>query len=150
MKNLLNNLLNQWAGGACMLFAAAFADAPIHAQDAVLTVGEESVSLADFEYIFLKNNRDSVITEAALDEYMELFINFKLKVQAAEALGMDTVETFQKELAGYRTQLARPYLTNNELLDELVRQAWERKQEEVRARHILVSCSAQANPADTM
>ena len=63
---------------------------------------------------------------------------------------MDTVETFQKELAGYRTQLARPYLTNNELLDELVRQAWERKQEEVRARHILVSCSAQANPADTL
>ena len=133
-----------------MLFAAAFAGAPIHAQEAVLTVGEESVSLADFEHIFLKNNRDSIITEAALDEYMELFINFKLKVQAAEALGMDTVETFQKELAGYRTQLARPYLTNNELLDELVRQAWERKQEEVRARHILVSCSAQANRADTM
>ncbi len=150
MKNLLNNLLNPWAGVACMLFAAAFAGAPIHAQEAVLTVGEESVSLADFEHIFLKNNRDSIITEAALDEYMELFINFKLKVQAAEALGMDTVETFQKELAGYRTQLARPYLTNNELLDELVRQAWERKQEEVRARHILVSCSAQANRADTM
>ena len=151
MKNLLNNLLNASASVACMLFAAAFTAAPVHAQDeAVLTVGEESVSLADFEHIFLKNNRDSVITEAALDEYMELFINFKLKVQAAEALGMDTVETFQKELAGYRTQLARPYLTNNELLDELVRQAWERKQEEVRARHILVSCSAQANPADTL
>ena len=151
MKNLLNNLLNATAGVACILFAAAFTAAPVHAQDeAVLTVGEESVSLADFEHIFLKNNRDSVITEAALDEYMELFINFKLKVQAAEALGMDTVETFQKELAGYRTQLARPYLTNNELLDELVRQAWERKQEEVRARHILVSCSAQANPADTL
>jgi peptidyl-prolyl cis-trans isomerase SurA len=151
MKNLLNNLLNATAGVACMLFAAAFTAAPVHAQDeAVLTVGVESVSLADFEHIFLKNNRDSVITEAALDEYMELFINFKLKVQAAEALGMDTVETFQKELAGYRTQLARPYLTNNELLDELVRQAWERKQEEVRARHILVSCSAQANPADTL
>ena len=151
MKNLLNNLLNASASVACMLFAAAFTAAPVHAQDeAVLTVGEESVSLADFEHIFLKNNRDSVITEAALDEYMELFINFKLKVQAAEALGMDTVETFQKELAGYRTQLARPYLTNNELLDELVRQAWERKQEEVRARHILVSCSVQANPADTL
>ena len=54
-----------------------------------------------------------------------------------------------KELAGYRTQLARPYLTNNELLDELARQAWERKQEEVRARHILVVVQ-QANPADTL
>ncbi len=134
-----------------MIFAAFLAATPAHAQEeVVLTVGEEAVSLADFEHIFLKNNRDSVITEAALDEYMELFINFKLKVQAAEALGMDTVETFQKELAGYRTQLARPYLTNNDLLDELVRQAWERKQEEVRARHILISCSAQAKPADTL
>lgn len=116
----------------------------------VLTVGDESVSLADFQHIFLKNNRDSIITREALDEYIELFINFKLKVQAAEALGMDTVETFQKELAGYRTQLARPYLTNNELLESLVRQAWERQQEEVRARHILISCSADASPADTL
>lgn len=116
----------------------------------VLTVGEETVSLADFEHIFLKNNRDSVITREALDEYMELFINFKLKVQAAEALGMDTAAAFQKELAGYRTQLARPYLTNNELLEELVYQAWERKQVEIRARHILVNCSADASPADTI
>ena len=147
----MNNLLNPKAGVACLLLAAVFTAVPSNAQDeAVLTVGEETVSLADFEHIFLKNNRDSLITQAALEEYMELFVNFKLKVQAAEALGMDTVSTFQKELAGYRTQLARPYLTNNELLDELVRQAWERKQEEVRARHILVSCSAQANAADTL
>ena len=147
----MKNLLNTTAGIACVIFAAVLAAPPATAQEeAVLTVGEEAVSLADFEHIFLKNNRDSVITTAALDEYMELFINFKLKVQAAEALGMDTVETFQKELAGYRTQLARPYLTNNDLLDELVRQAWERKQEEVRARHILISCSAQAKPADTL
>lgn len=116
----------------------------------ILTVGNETVSAADFEHVFLKNNRDSVITIASLDEYMELFINFKLKVQAAESLGMDTVETFQRELAGYRTQLARPYLTNNELLQDLVYQAWERQQEEVRARHILVSCGAEASAADTL
>ena len=116
----------------------------------ILTVGNETVSAADFEHVFLKNNRDSVITIASLDEYMELFINFKLKVQAAEALGMDTVESFQRELAGYRTQLARPYLTNNELLQDLVYQAWERQQEEVHARHILVSCGAEASAADTL
>ena len=107
-----------------MLFAAAFTAVPVHAQDeVVLTVGEESVSLADFEH-FLKNNRDSVITEAVRRTHGVVH-QLQTKVQAAEALGMDTVETFQKELAGYRTQLARPYLTNNELLDELVRQAWE-------------------------
>jgi hypothetical protein len=87
----MKNWLNPKAGWACMLLGTVLATAPVHAQnDAVLTVGTETVSISDFEHIFLKNNRDSVITQEALDEYMELFINFKLKVQAAEALGMDT------------------------------------------------------------
>ena len=73
----------------------------------ILTVGTEVVSLADFKYIYSKNNRDSVITSRALDEYMELFVKFKLKVMEAEALGMDTVAKFTKELAGYRKQLKK-------------------------------------------
>lgn len=121
-----------------------------NASQTVLTVGDEAVSLSDFEHIFMKNNRDSVVTSASLDEYLELFIRFKLKVQAAEALGMDTVATFQRELAGYRSQLARPYMTNNDLLQDLVVQAWERKQEEVHARHILVSCGSEASASDTL
>ena len=139
-------VLMVWTG----VLPTSLAQTEASTTETVLTVGDESISIADFEHIFLKNNRDSAITAAALDEYMELFINFKLKVQAAESLGMDTVETFQKELAGYRTQLARPYLTNNELLEELVQQAFDRKQEEVRARHILISCSADATAADTL
>ncbi|MDB4693811.1 peptidyl-prolyl cis-trans isomerase [Flavobacteriales bacterium] len=144
-----NNLVIRFFGALALIWAMPLAQ---HAQESgtILTVGTEEVSAADFQHVFLKNNRDSVITEAALNEYMELFINFKLKVQAAEALGMDTIETFQRELAGYRTQLARPYLTNNDLLQDLVKQAWERQQEEVRARHILVSCGAEASAADTL
>lgn len=144
-----NNLVIRFFGALALIWAMPLAQ---HAQESgtILTVGTEKVSVADFQHVFLKNNRDSVITEAALKEYMELFINFKLKVQAAEALGMDTIETFQRELAGYRTQLARPYLTNNDLLQDLVKQAWERQQEEVRARHILVSCGVEASAADTL
>ena len=144
-----NQLALRMLGMLALIWAMPLSN---HAQNetTILTVGDETVSAADFEHVFLKNNRDSVITIASLDEYMELFINFKLKVQAAEALGMDTVETFQRELAGYRTQLARPYLTNNELLQDLVYQAWERQQEEVRARHILVSCGKEASAADTL
>ena len=138
----------------CFLFSplAIFAQENVAAEafKIVLTVGDEAVTLDDFEHIFMKNNRDSVVSVASLDEYMELFIRFKLKVQAAEALGMDTVATFQRELAGYRTQLARPYMTNNELLQDLVVQAWERKQEEVNARHILISCGIEAAPSDTL
>ncbi len=144
-----HHLVIRFFGALALIWAMPLAQ---NAQESgtILTVGSEEVSSADFQHVFLKNNRDSVITEDALNEYMELFINFKLKVQAAEALGMDTMETFQRELAGYRTQLARPYLTNNDLLQDLVKQAWERQQEEVRARHILVSCSAEASAADTL
>jgi peptidyl-prolyl cis-trans isomerase SurA len=116
----------------------------------VLHVGKEVVSLEDFKYIYSKNNRDSIITPSALDEYMELFIKFKLKVMEAEALGMDTIPEFKKELAGYRQQLTRPYLVDTELLDELVLEAHNRKQEEIRARHILVSIKPDASPSDTL
>jgi len=115
----------------------------------VVTVAGEAVSADDFAHIFKKNNRDSIVTPEALDEYMELFIDFKLKVQAAEDLGMDTAASFVSELAGYRTQLARPYLVDNALLDALVQEAYDRTLEEVRASHLLVRLSAEATPLDT-
>lgn len=116
----------------------------------VVKVGDDYVTLADFDHIFRKNNRDGVATVEALDAYMELFINFKLKVLEAQAQGLDTVATFKKELAGYRAQLARPYLIDSELLGALVEEAWQRSREEVRARHILVNCAETASPADTL
>ena len=116
----------------------------------VLSVGGDEVTLDDFQHIYGKNNRDSVITRELLDEYMDLFIKFKLKVMEAEYLGMDTVSEFKKELAGYRKQLARPYLVDIDLLDELVKEAFDRQQEEIHARHILVSVKPEALPVDTL
>ena len=116
----------------------------------VLEVGPEQVTLEDFKHVFGKNNRDSVYTIEALDDYMELFINFKLKVLEAEAMGMDTVSSFIQELSGYRSQLARPYLVDGDLLDALVQEAFERMNSEVRASHILIGVDANAAPADTM
>lgn len=116
----------------------------------VLTVGSEEVSLSDFEHIYLKNNRDSVVTTEALDEYMDLFVKFKLKVLEAENLEMDKDAEFQKELNGYRKQLARPYMIDNDLLDEIVREAYDRQQEEVKARHILISSGPNSEPSDTL
>ena len=63
----------------------------------VMRVDGEPTSLEEFENIFRKNNRDSAITQASLDEYMELFTNFKLKVKEARELGMDTVAKFRNE-----------------------------------------------------
>lgn len=119
-------------------------------EDIVMTLGDENVTLSDFKAIFLKNNRDSVFSKQDLDDYVELFINFKLKVAEARSLGMDTATQFVNELSGYRKQLTRPYLTDGDLLDELVAEAYERKTQEVRASHILVNCALDAAPSDTL
>jgi len=124
----------------------------VEAQDkntAVLTVDGEPTSLEEFENIFRKNNRDSAITAQALDEYMELFINFKLKVKEAKEAGLDTVKKFKTELEGYRAQLARPYLTDADKLNDLVKEAYENYKQEVRAAHILIKVDANASPIDT-
>ena len=116
----------------------------------ILTIDGESITLEEFDNIFRKNNRDSVITQAALDEYMQLFINFKLKVKEARTLGLDTVAKFKTELEGYRAQLARPYLTDTDVLNELMHEGYDRLNQEIHASHILIKCDPNASPEDTL
>ncbi|MCC6600851.1 MAG: peptidylprolyl isomerase [Crocinitomicaceae bacterium] len=116
----------------------------------ILTVDNDAITLEEFENIFKKNNSDSIITKEALDDYMELFINFKLKVKEAKEMGMDTISKFRNELLGYRAQLARPYLTDTEVQDALVKEAYEHMKYEVKAAHILVKCDPTASPQDTL
>lgn len=130
----------------CLLFSMA---AGAQKSQVVLSLAGENVTVEEFENIFRKNNRDSVITAQALDEYMEMFINFKMKVRAAKDLGYDTVQKYLQELSGYRVQLARPYLTDADLLNDLVEEAYQRSTEEIRASHILIKVDPTATPADT-
>lgn len=116
----------------------------------IMTIDSNPVTKAEFEAIYKKNNRDSVITNEALDEYVELFINYKLKVAEAERLRLDTVSEFKSELAGYRRQLARPYLVDNKMTDDLLHEAYDRLKMEVDASHILKNIPADASPADTL
>jgi len=116
----------------------------------IMTVDGKPVSRSEFEAIYKKNNKEAPVTKEALDEYLDLFINYKLKVREAEALGMDTIGKFKSELDGYRKQLARPYLIDRELNDALMKEAYARMQEEVRAAHILVQVDAEASPEDTL
>lgn len=118
--------------------------------DVVLTIADEQVTKSEFESIYKKNNRDSDVSPEALNEYMELFINFKLKVKEAEVMGMDTMQQFVQELKGYREQLARPYLTDSEQNENLIREAYDRRKEEVKASHILINVKPDAAPKDTL
>jgi peptidyl-prolyl cis-trans isomerase SurA len=86
----------------------------------------------------------------SMKEYLELYINFRLKVQEAKDLGMDTAKAFVDELAGYRTQLAEPYFNDQEVTDELLHEAYDRLMFDIRASHILIKVDENALPVDTL
>ncbi|KAF5062527.1 Chaperone SurA [anaerobic digester metagenome] len=111
----------------------------------------EEISRSEFLNVYMKNNVNSeVLDRKSLEEYMELYINFRLKVKEAEALGLDTVRSFKEELAGYRKQLAQPYLIDEEMNKSLLQEAYDRKKTDIRASHILIRVDRNAAPADTL
>ncbi len=122
-----------------------------NSKDVLLTIGDEKVTSDEFLRIYNKNNNiDNQIDPKTIDEYLELFVNFKLKVLEAESLGMDTLSSFINELSGYREQLTKPYLRDDSFDDLLVKEAYERTKNEVHASHIMVRVDEFAPPKDTL
>jgi peptidyl-prolyl cis-trans isomerase SurA len=126
-------------------------------QEAVLfTVANDSVRADEFMYVYRKNQADSVSRMSeeaqaeAVRDYLKLYVNFKLKVKAAEAAQLDQKETFKQELAQYQQQLAKPYLVENRVTEQLIEEAYERSKQEVKASHILITVAEDAAPADTL
>jgi peptidyl-prolyl cis-trans isomerase SurA len=116
----------------------------------LMTVGNDKITLSEFKYIFTKNSSDTKITKESLDEYMELFIKFKLKVKEAKDMKMDTIASFRNELNGYVDQLAVPYLKDKEAEGMFVKEIYDRSKSDLKIRHILVSLPACPTPADTL
>ena len=114
-------------------------------QEVLLNIEDEKITLDEFSHIFNKNNDNEKIDKEYLDEYIELFINFKLKVKEAKNLGFDTVSTFIDELNGYRKQLARPYLRDDNFNDDLFDEALDRIQYDINASHILININEENN-----
>lgn len=116
----------------------------------IMTINDKGITKSEFLQIYLKNNNDPKYDKESLDEYMELFKKFKLKVAEAEALGYDTIPKLVKELGGYQKQLALPYLVDSAKNESLIQEAYLRTKEEVRASHILIKVTPNATPADTL
>ena len=115
----------------------------------VLTIGDENISLEEFKRVFYKNNHNAEVTKEYLEDYINLFVNFKLKVREAEELGLDTNPSFVSELEGYRKQLAKPYLKNNDFDNQMLTEAYARMLKDVNASHILIALDDKANDNDT-
>ena len=112
----------------------------------LMTINGEPVMLSEFMYIYEKNNQESSLEKKTMEEYLELFINFKLKVTEAIAQGVDTTEAFRKELNGYRAQATPKYMQDNAAIDSLVNLSYNRMAHPRRASHIAIQCPMDATP----
>jgi len=120
-------------------------------KEVLMTIGDRPVTVKEFTDVYYKNNlKSEVIEKKSVDEYLDLFVNFRMKVMEAEALKLDTSAKFQKELAGYRKQLAKPFMSSDDITDELLQEAYQRKLKDIRASHILIRCDKHALPSDTL
>ena len=119
------------------------------ADPVLMTIGDSKVYLSEFMYVYKKNNKDQASDPNALNNYLDLFTTFKMKVKEAEEMKLDTSAAFKNELAGYRHQVAQPYLTDKKVNDSLLMEAYNRMKEDIRASHILVRCDENALPRDT-
>lgn len=116
-------------GGAIAAFAA---------KDPVLmTINGKDVTLSEFEYLYKKNSSQQVERES-LSQYVDRFVNYKLKVADAINAGIDTTAAFKSELEGYRADLVKPYLTDTTVTERLAREAYDRMTRNVNITHLML------------
>lgn len=136
----------------CLFLACKASQNNIMENAALITIDGEPVPADEFLYVFNKNqyNIDSISQRQEVLDYLELYVNFKLKVKEAEELGIHETDAFKEELEGYRKQLAKPYLTERKVTEDLIEEAYQRLKTEINAAHILLSLSPNASPEDTL
>lgn len=145
-------MTKQWI---LLLFVFSLSFAGIHAQksdDRVLfSVEDKPVTVDEFTYIYSKTNGDKAdFSQSSLQEYLDLYVKFKLKVQRAKDMGLDTVKVLQEELAGYRKQLSDSYLIDRAIGDRLIMEAYDHATQDVDISHILISVKLDASPEDSL
>lgn len=103
----------------------------------IMTVNGVDVPKSEFEYLYHKNSQQQMSAQP-LEEYVEMFKNYRLKVADAIAEGLDTTASFRQEMAQYRNDLAAPYLADSLFLNKLVKEAHDRSLTEVESSHIMI------------
>lgn len=138
------------------LLVAATTTSAQTADPTIMTINGKAVPRSEFEYSYNKNNSETVVDKKSVDEYIDLFVNYKLKVMAAEEAGIDTTKAFRDEFRMYRDQQIRPSFINDNDVEREARTIYEdtRKRIDgngglVRPRHILVSLKQNATKAQS-
>lgn len=139
---------------AAMLIVASSAGAQT-ADPVVMTLNGNPVLRSEFEYSYNKNNSETVVDKKSVADYVPLFVNYKLKVLAAEAAGIDTTSAFRKEFLSYRDQQVRPSFINDDDVEAEARKIYKETQTRidsngglVRPSHILLMLKQNATQAE--
>ena len=117
----------------------------------LITIDGEKTTVSEFKRVYEKN-LDAIDNEDAksITKNLELYINYKLKVKEAYAIKLDTLPSYKREMETYKNQLSAPYLQDTTFIDKLVKDAYFRTKNQVKAKHILIRMSKDANPKDTL
>ncbi len=138
---------------SAMLLCCTMAQA--QSDPTLMIINGTPVSRSEFEYSYNKNNSDGVIDKKTVNEYVDLFINYKLKVQAALDAHLDTLSSFKKEFMSYRNQQIRPSMITDADVEAEAQKIYKQTQERIdgqggmlRVAHILLSVKQDAPAAD--
>jgi len=143
---LKNSEMNRKITSFVVLFLLCLSVFGQKPESILFSIGNQNIMLSEFQYIYEKNNKNdkNFYSDTSVREYLNLFVNFKLKVAEARNVGIDTTEKFKNEFKTYRDQLTKPYLTDKKATDKLIAEAYERMKEELRASHILIRLNEDA------
>jgi peptidyl-prolyl cis-trans isomerase SurA len=136
-------------GVLLMTSVATFAQK--NTKEVLFTIDQKPYYTDEFKRVYNKN-LDLVKDESQkdLNQYLELYIGYKLKISKAYELGLQNGTAYINELKSYRNQLSKNYLTDTKVTKELVDEAYKRSLKEIKASHILVLVDENASPADTL
>jgi peptidyl-prolyl cis-trans isomerase SurA len=134
-----------------LFFSALNANAQKETKEVLFTIDEKPYYTDEFSRVY-KKNLDLVKDDSQkdLDQYLELYIGYKLKVNRAYKLGLQDNSAYKTELNSYRTQLAKNYFNDTKITQELVEEGYNRLQKEVKAAHILILVDENATAEDTL
>jgi len=119
--------------------------ASAQSKKSLFSIGQEKHYSEEFNYAYAKNNLAEEIKKDSIDSYLNLYINFRLKVKEAKMLGYDTTKVFKEEFELYKNQLEETYLSPKKEQEALVKEAYERSLREIRASHILIRVEPNSN-----
>lgn len=147
-------LLKQYRRTKGIIFAAFFMAGIIRVSaqtdPMVMIIGNDSIKLSEFKSNYLKNNDLQTTTEESLKNYINLYVNYRLKCNEAKSLKMDTIQRLKEELQGYRRQAAAAYLTEKSVNNNLISEAIENSKWDIRAWHIMKKLPLEPQPKDTL